>query len=254
MKIICKNCNQNFKGHFCNNCGQSAETHKMNFHLLQHDIQEGLFHFEKGIPFTIKQLFTRPGHSIREFLEGKRVQHFKPFSLVILLATVHGLLYHYFHINKFSINSFSAQSAKDLIGRFGEWTVTHYALFVLLSLPIYSLGTYLLFKKQKYNFIEHLVINAFVAGQKLFIGLVFFSLIYIYNETPTLSTINSLLGILSFILFVWTFCQLFNNLSRINIFFRIILCYVIFMVVMMLILFLSAAVLGIGLTIGAKPI
>ena len=94
MRITCKNCNQNFKGHFCNNCGQTADTHKMNFHSLWHDIQHGLFHFDNGVLYTAKQLFTRPGNSIREYIDGKRVRHFKPISLVILLATVYGFLYH----------------------------------------------------------------------------------------------------------------------------------------------------------------
>ena len=66
----------------------------MNFHSLWHDIQHGLFHFDNGVLYTAKQLFTRPGNSIREYIDGKRVRHFKPISLVILLATVYGFLYH----------------------------------------------------------------------------------------------------------------------------------------------------------------
>ncbi|MEO8862184.1 MAG: hypothetical protein ABI358_12210 [Ginsengibacter sp.] len=32
----------------------------MNFHFLWHDVQHGLFHFDKGVLYTTKQLFTRP--------------------------------------------------------------------------------------------------------------------------------------------------------------------------------------------------
>ena len=38
--------------------------------------------------YSGKQLFTRPGHAIREFIEGKRIKHLKPISLVIVLALV----------------------------------------------------------------------------------------------------------------------------------------------------------------------
>ena len=92
MEITCKNCNQTFKGHYCNNCGQPADTHKINAHFLWHDIQHGLLHFDNGIPYSIKQLFIRPGHSIREFIEGKRVRHFKPLSLVAVLGALYGFL------------------------------------------------------------------------------------------------------------------------------------------------------------------
>jgi hypothetical protein len=89
MEITCKNCHQVYTGHYCNNCGQSAETHKINAHFLWHDIQHGLLHFDEGILFSLRQLFTRPGHSIREFIDGKRVRHFKPISLVVVLATLY---------------------------------------------------------------------------------------------------------------------------------------------------------------------
>lgn len=105
MEITCKNCHQIYTGHYCNNCGQSAETHKINAHFLWHDIQHGLLHFEKGILYSLKQLFSRPGHSIREFIEGKRVRHFKPLSLVVVLATLYGFMYHYFHINLYPYTS-----------------------------------------------------------------------------------------------------------------------------------------------------
>ncbi|QOG00887.1 DUF3667 domain-containing protein [Flavobacterium sp. MDT1-60] len=37
-------------------------------------------------------MFTRPGHSIREFIEGKRVKHFKPLWLVAVLGALYGFL------------------------------------------------------------------------------------------------------------------------------------------------------------------
>ena len=76
-----KNCNHHFKGNFCSNCGQKAKTEKINFHFLWHDIQHGLFHFDSGILYTAKQLFTKPGMAIKEFIEGNRIKHFKPLLL-----------------------------------------------------------------------------------------------------------------------------------------------------------------------------
>lgn len=45
VNVICKNCKQHFKGHYCNNCGQPAETRKLDFHFLIHDIQHGLMYW-----------------------------------------------------------------------------------------------------------------------------------------------------------------------------------------------------------------
>ncbi len=108
MTTICKNCNNHFEGNFCNNCGHAADIHKLNMHFIGHDLQHGLFHFDNGIFYTIKQLLTRPGHTIREFIDGKRVKHFKPLSLVVVLATLYGLLYHYFLNNLFDVKPINA--------------------------------------------------------------------------------------------------------------------------------------------------
>mgnify|MGYP006179009015 CR=1 FL=1 len=99
MQIICKNCGHIYSGQFCNNCGQPSDTHKLNLHFIWHDLQHAFLHFDKGVLFTAKELFTRPGNSIREFIEGKRVKHFKPISLVIILATLYGVLRHLFHFS-----------------------------------------------------------------------------------------------------------------------------------------------------------
>lgn len=71
MTAICKNCDNTFEGNFCNNCGQSKDTHKLSMHYIWHDLQHGIFHFDNGIFYTIKNLLTKPGVSIREFIEGK---------------------------------------------------------------------------------------------------------------------------------------------------------------------------------------
>ena len=61
MNHICKNCKTKFQGNYCNNCGQSYNTHDLDFHFIWHDIKKGLFHYDNGIFYTAKELFTRPG-------------------------------------------------------------------------------------------------------------------------------------------------------------------------------------------------
>ncbi len=56
MPHICKNCGNHFNYEFCGHCGQTVDTHDINWHFLWHDIQHGLLHFEKGILYTTKEL------------------------------------------------------------------------------------------------------------------------------------------------------------------------------------------------------
>jgi hypothetical protein len=230
MTTTCKNCHQHFKGHFCNNCGQPASTHDINFHFLWHDIQHGFFHFDNGIFYTARQLFTRPGHSIREFIEGKRVKHFKPISLVVLLATVYGLLSLSFHINVLSEIKITGLGNDEINAQqIKEWIDSHFAWVSLATLPFYALATFIAFRKQGYNFMEHLVLNAFLAGQRLFLHIAVFPIIYLLNSTPNLKSFTDFLSLADLILMVWAYSQFFNKLSKIKVFWRTILMYLVFL-------------------------
>jgi hypothetical protein len=68
----CLNCNNTIDKNFCNICGQKTSTHRFSIkHILDAGILNGIFMINKGFFFTIKELFTRPGHSIREYINGK---------------------------------------------------------------------------------------------------------------------------------------------------------------------------------------
>jgi hypothetical protein len=237
MTITCKNCNTTFKGNFCYNCGQPAQTHRLDLHSVWHDIQHGLLHIDKGIFYTVRKLFTNPGHSIREYLEGKRVKHFKPVSLVIILATVYALVNHFLKLNivnetattiESSVSgiNFSFSGAKSELAEMKDFIESHFALLQLLMLPYYAFVTWLAFRKSGYNYIEHLVVNAFFRGQVIIITTLFLPLVYwgfITNETGRTVTLLIELGC-----FFWIFIQLFNTRRLIYVIIRLILTIIYF--------------------------
>jgi len=220
MTTYCQNCNTALQGKYCSNCGQSSETHKIDGHYLWHDVQHGLLHFDKGILFTTKELFTRPGNSIREFLEGKRVKHFQPISLVLVLAGIYGLLFHFFKINMFE-NYVVASGSGERVGhineaieKMSEWIGQHYSILALLQIPIFTIGTYLCFRKSGYSFVEHLILNTFLIGQRLILHIITFPLYYISNGTPMLTSVDRIINLIGYALAIWTLIQLFKNQSK----------------------------------------
>lgn len=240
MEIICKNCHNVFHGKYCNNCGQTADTHRINAHFLWHDIQHGLLHFDEGIPYSIKQLFTRPGHSIREFIEGKRVRHFKPLSLVAVLAAFYGFLYHYYHINLFQSSNDSDLDLSD----FNEWNATHFAWTTIATIPFYTIGTYIVFRKQGYNFVEYFVLNTFKAAQRLFLQILVFPLIFYFNGTAHIQTLVNITYLLGVVLTFWTNIQFFNKISKTKAFFLSILSHLIFLVCFLIVVCLALVLTG----------
>jgi len=231
--ITCKNCGKEFDGHYCSQCGQPAKTHEINAHFLVHDIQHGFFHVEKGILFTIKELFTRPGHSIREYIQGKRVNHFKPISLVLLLAGILGFLFHYFHydilVNSFEVNGTGneADKLRNSFNEVSEWVSGHYALLSLLLLPVFSIGTFFSFRKEGYNFIEHLVLNAFLTSQRLVLRIVLFPIYSLLNGTNKVKILSGVVGLVIFFLTLWTLVQFFSTTKKSTVFWRTLLSFII---------------------------
>jgi Protein of unknown function (DUF3667) len=216
---ICKNCNQKFEGKFCNNCGQTADTHRLSLHYIWHDLQHGLFHFDNGIFFTIKQLLTRPGHSIREFVNGKRVRHFKPLSFVVILATFYGLLSHYFIT--ISFDSVPIHERKDIIGAYeavSRWSLSHLAYSTLILILSTTVASWLVFKKQGYNLVEHLVLNTFYRGLTLVIALLLFPVLYFLQKGggASLQAYGLIFQFLDIIVMYWCYCQFFNKLTKLK--------------------------------------
>lgn len=186
----CKNCKQHLllRQKFCHSCGQKADTHRINFHFLIHEVQHGIFHVDSGILFTIKELFSRPGHTLREYLEGKRKPHFPPMLFVIILGSICALI-------QFSLNRKPEKTQDQLVEsnlakteyskyidfrgliayfrHIFEWLGSHLAFTILLMLPIAALGFYLGFRKYKCNYPEWLVILLYLAGQCLTVYIFF---------------------------------------------------------------------------------
>jgi hypothetical protein len=213
----CKNCESHFEGNFCNQCGQAAHTHPINFHFLWHDIQHGLFHFDNGVPYTIKVLFTRPGHAVREYIAGKRVRFFKPISLIILLASLYGVMLLYFNV-KVGAGIALSENPKEVAAmyQFNDWLNKHAVASILLMLPFWTIGSYLAFKKQKYNFVEHFVLNAYISVQGLVIQLLLFPLAIYFQNKPTQILFVTVSGLIYLVVATWTYTQFFNKLAKIK--------------------------------------
>lgn len=221
MTTNCKNCNHNFEGNFCNNCGQTSNTHEINFKSIIHEIQHSIFHVDKGLLFTTKELFQRPGQTIREYLNGKRVKHFKPFAYIFILSTIYAVLIKVTKKSSFltdfmigfnsGMTDDKSKSNFDMVAKAVLWMSNHYAYTTLLILPIISFASYLCFYRTKHNYFQHLILNSFAAGQRTVVYLFILPLTYFITDKGTNETIDTLKVYLGVCLTIWTYYQFFNS-------------------------------------------
>lgn len=84
----CENCDYEFRGHFCPNCGQEVTEFNRPFGFVLYDFVGNFFAFDTRFFQSFKYLLFRPGFLTTEFFQGKRVRHSPPFRIFVFLSFV----------------------------------------------------------------------------------------------------------------------------------------------------------------------
>jgi hypothetical protein len=206
--VTCRNCSNIYFGKYCPECGQSAHAGRIDGSYILHDLPHAVFHVDKGILYSMWQLLIRPGKSIAEYLDGKRVNHFRPFSYLIILTSIAAILSHW--VNALLRRQLSASadalinapngegSATRFIGKVAPFFDKYPSLFFLLMIPLVSLLTWLYYKKRGYNFWENIILNTYLTAQFNICLIILYLVMLISGEawsfTPMLIAFFSYLG------------------------------------------------------------
>lgn len=200
-KLKCLNCDTNIFGKYCSNCGQKTDTKRLDFkHFIKHDIIHGALHFDKGLPFTFKEIILRPGKVATEYIKGKRIKYYNFFYLTLILI---GLILSIkgFYKQNYILESQTFQSEYDNGIKFAQSNLK--AIF-LLFIPLLVLCSKIVYRKQKLNTSEHSIIAVINVIYFLIFAL-FSNIIYLiskylnFDANENLSSYFVYLGIISFI-------------------------------------------------------
>lgn len=185
--LTCLNCGHNLRDVYCNNCGQPAGTRRFSLkYVFSMDFFLGLISLERGFFFTVKELFTRPGHAIREYVQGKRIKYLHYFNLLIILITLGIIIDGY---NSISLADIMGTTESEGLNKFEQFIAAYPKIYTLLSIPLFAAITFLWFKRAKQNFAEHLVLNAYRASADIVMGLAFTGVAIFVNNLEVLRKI-----------------------------------------------------------------
>lgn len=85
----CKNCGEVYVGNYCSRCGQTHDTQRFTSRNAIQNILSGFFNIDTGFSRNLLEFLCRPGYMIRNYLDGKRVNYFKPFQTMFVLAALY---------------------------------------------------------------------------------------------------------------------------------------------------------------------
>lgn len=238
---LCKNCEHTFEGNFCSNCGQKTNTKRLDWNYIFDELKYTFLHLNGGLLYTCKQLLVRPGDMVREFIEGKRVKHYKPILLVFVLAGITTLLLHYSgdmeilaKLKPQKNNPFNPKVYADILSKY-------YTYIQLASIPIISLCTWLGFKKWGYNYIENIIINSFAVAQSLLLGILITPIKNLCIGTSGFFLISTVLSLFTIAFQIWLYLQLYKSRDLGFLILRMIFCGIIFVVLFLLLIVLGVA-------------
>lgn len=143
----CKNCGSPVTDKYCAHCGQPTTTKRITFSGLIHDAFHLFTHVDKGILFTLKKLITAPGTMQRDFIDGDRARHQKPFAMFFICATVAALIRYWMNIAL--MNYFQSGDVVE-----GAFFNKYLVIIHILLVPVYALITYCVFYSKRFNYAE----------------------------------------------------------------------------------------------------
>lgn len=183
-KHKCLNCGHEFASPFCPMCGQDAHEHRYAMKTILHDLPHAVLHIDSGFIHTFVMLIQWPGKTCRGFIEGKRVKLTNPLIYMFVTVGLMTLLFHLFPVKPSppGKNFFILDNLETFLIEHSKWSFT----FAFL---VTSVFTGLMYRKDGFNFIEHTLVNAYIAGEIAVFTMIMFPIALLFSGTDTMVTL-----------------------------------------------------------------
>ncbi len=172
-------------GPICSQCGQKIalpfETSKVAKDIWSHFLELD-FKFARAS----KEIITRPGLMIKDYLSGKRILYTNPFKFLFFTATAYFLVISYFDINVGGYGSNAKEMGKMVAA------LLNYLIFFFLILT--SLFFKLIYARKSLNFAESYVAVCYLWSGYLLVGIAFAMIVRLTSIDYTIA--RTILGVL----------------------------------------------------------
>jgi hypothetical protein len=131
---------------YCPACGQIATTARITGKTMWQDFLKIYLNLDKGLVYTFKQVFTRPGTAARNYVAGQRIVFIKPLTFVAIASAA------------------AKASVHRLPVDFSPWFKVQKAPETLVSMVfVGTVVSEMFIKDRTLNFWERLTLQMFVA-------------------------------------------------------------------------------------------
>ncbi|MDX2250047.1 MAG: DUF3667 domain-containing protein [Bacteroidia bacterium] len=279
---ICKNCENEFSGNYCNECGQHLEGDEppsVSGILLYHFYH--FLHNFRDFMFTSWHLLLRPGTVLLEYRAGKHKKYYNPLNYFLVVGSAflflsvnfpHGSVETatknqmkmygqkpYEELSPEAYQALDEEAKKEYDSqkrtfegqvKYLEWAQRHFNLVMLITAPFFALGIYLSFRKYGYTYGEQLLFTFHLYGFSTLISLPTIP----FANPMDLSQPIKFFTLPAFVLyFAWAFRDL-HKISLIKGIWKTLLSYFLYMLIFMVMVFVLTFIAVIIYTVFFKKI
>lgn len=140
--------------------------HRFTFKRVLEDLMD-LFLLNRGLPFTLKELFLRPGRVIDAYLSTGRNNYTHPLKYFVLIAGLYLFivlqleLYTIIHLSEVESSSVEMLFKRYFLNYMNVWMAVGVLFFAMISRRLY--------RSSGYNYTEHVIANLYATAQVTFL-------------------------------------------------------------------------------------
>lgn len=204
----CLNCGKEVDDNFCPSCGQKTSTKRYSLkHIFDTGILYGVFAINERFFHTLKTIFTRPGHGIREYIKGERIKYLNAFSFLLIIIAV---VFFFDEYTDLKLSDVIYEDSKEFATSLEGFMKEYPRIIYVINIPLMAISTLLFFKRSKVNFAEHIILNTYATSALVILGLPLTLLAVFYTDISVLSTLFKLTPIFSLGYSLWFYYQFFS--------------------------------------------
>jgi hypothetical protein len=247
--IECCNCANTKVENFCAVCGQK-KYRRIDRKYLVEELQYTFLHVNKGFLFTIKSIIKNPGKTAKDFLDGHRVNHYKPILLAFVLAGISSFIsLKLLNLDDLMLNTMTnnpnQKAAKEFSSKFMSFVSNYNSFLMMLFIPLVAVFTRLAFRSKGHNYYEHVILNTFGQSAYLLMMIIVFYPIFLFLKDDPDKIIS--LSLLSYLfvplIMFWFYKNVYTKMSSGSIILRILaiiglglISYVVMIFIMIIVL------------------
>lgn len=248
----CKNCAKEFEGNYCPECGQKASTKRFSTKILFSELIDKILPVDRGVLFTSWQIIIRPGLMLRDYLDGKRAKHTKPFQFLLIMVALSLIFFTQDEFKEGMQAGFSdsgkpkSDAAQAFSQQWMQWITDNMTALVVGIIPFMALLARWLFRKRNLNLAEHVVVSCYLVAGSTLAGMPVMLAMRLMGQNAYSPAMSGFFGLIYIAFCSWGYISLFKDYKAWNTGIKavlvVLLGYLFYIIVLMFLLLIFVLV------------